>query len=210
MGYPTGAGGGEPQSQGFLGVCALGKHVHDAVATWAGVARSHPLGGSACLARPHSWSLEVNAVLFREFSLQFFNRIGVSKLCRVFHLPRVTEHLSSAEPNDRGNDPPALSPHPQTQCAGPCHIFLGWSLRLLFLKFGGESVKFGKLFFTSPLCNLTSGFRAEIQSSLGQSSCAGGGLGRTHPRASSSWTSHVDLSVFFHAWISGTLWPGCR
>uniref|UniRef100_O15350-3 Isoform Gamma of Tumor protein p73 n=1 Tax=Homo sapiens TaxID=9606 RepID=O15350-3 len=30
---------------------------------------------------------------------QFFNRIGVSKLHRVFHLPRVTEHLPPAEPD---------------------------------------------------------------------------------------------------------------
>lgn len=198
-------GAGSRKVRGSL-ECALGEHVHDAVATWARVARSHPLGGSACLARPHSWSLEVNAVLFREFSSQFFNRIGVSKLCRVFHLPRVTEYLSSAEPNDRGNGPQP-SPHtrrPSVCGEAPCHIFLGWLLRLLFSKFGGESVKFRKPFFTSPLCILTSGFRAEIHSSVGQSSYAGGGLGRTHPWASSSWTSHVNLSVFSHAWIAGT------
>uniref|UniRef100_A0A8C8YEJ7 Cellular tumor antigen p53 n=1 Tax=Prolemur simus TaxID=1328070 RepID=A0A8C8YEJ7_PROSS len=31
---------------------------------------------------------------------QFFDRIGVPQLHRVFHLPRVTEHLPPAEPND--------------------------------------------------------------------------------------------------------------
>uniref|UniRef100_A0A8D0L8S8 Cellular tumor antigen p53 n=1 Tax=Sphenodon punctatus TaxID=8508 RepID=A0A8D0L8S8_SPHPU len=34
--------------------------------------------------------------------LDFFNRIGVSKLHRLFHLTRVTEYLPPAEPNHRG------------------------------------------------------------------------------------------------------------
>lgn len=49
--------------------------------------------------------LEANAVLFREFSLQFFNRTGVSQLHRAFHLPRVTDHLPPAEPDLGGNGP---------------------------------------------------------------------------------------------------------
>uniref|UniRef100_A0A2K5IAW1 Cellular tumor antigen p53 n=1 Tax=Colobus angolensis palliatus TaxID=336983 RepID=A0A2K5IAW1_COLAP len=57
--------------------------------------------------------LPPNAASFLKFSLQFFNRIGVSKLHRVFHVPRVTEHLPPAEPDHRGNARATPAPHRQ-------------------------------------------------------------------------------------------------
>lgn len=56
---------------------------------------------------------EANAASFLKFSLQFFNRIGVSKLHRVFHVPGVTEHLPPAEPDHRGNARATPAPHRQ-------------------------------------------------------------------------------------------------
>ncbi|XP_059997627.1 tumor protein p73 isoform X7 [Lagenorhynchus albirostris] len=50
----------------------------------------------------------------------FFNRLGVSKLHRVFHLPGVTEHLPPAEPNDRGpGGPEDPGPAPNDHLEGP-------------------------------------------------------------------------------------------
>ncbi|XP_065386971.1 tumor protein p73 isoform X1 [Macaca fascicularis] len=61
---------------------------------------------------------------------QFFNRIGVSKLHRVFHVPGVTEHLPPAEPDHRGpggpEDPRAV---PHDHLAGPAGPEAGPRLR---------------------------------------------------------------------------------
>lgn len=45
---------------------------------------------------------KLTALLSSNCFLQFFNRIGVSKLHRLFHLPGLTEHLPPAEPIHRG------------------------------------------------------------------------------------------------------------
>lgn len=164
---------GAPKSQGFLGGCALGEHVCDAVAS--GVAGTRPFEGSVHTARPHSRPREVDTASRHGFSPQFSDGTGVSELHRVFHLPGAPEHLPPAEPDDGGE----AQPCPRTAAPSRAAAFLAPFTVLRVC--GGAAARFGQRFSPSPLRVCTPGFRADSTRPLGKSSCAGGGPGRTRP-----------------------------
>lgn len=128
----------------------------------------------------------------------------MSKLHRVFHLPRVTEHLPPAEPNDRGNCPASPLPAPQTQRAqGPVRraksspFFLGQLLSLVLACVRGGWEIWKTLLPTSETnCILTSNSCAEVSSqAVSKFSCTGSGLDGPPTQAPHSRTAPLDLSL---------------
>lgn len=95
--------------------------------------RESPLGSGAHPARQHRWSLDVNAVSFRDSLCSFLTGLGCPNcieyftsqgLQTIYHLQNLTIEVTA----------PALSPRPQTQS----HIFLEQSPLLLFSKSRGK------------------------------------------------------------------------